>query len=133
MYFDPAIFKYPAVEYIPLYPQTLALEPHWTGSSTERVSLYVFQDEESLQEELGRLGLPLATPVNFTQDLVLLTLGYQVTHAYYRGYITILLGNPLPDGYHIARVPRRYFYKDRIHFALYSGKAEKLAWANITL
>lgn len=133
MYFDPAIFKHPAVEYIPLYPETLALNPYWTEKSTERVSLYVFQDQEALAEELRLLRLDPATQVNFAQDLALLTLGYQVNYAYYRGYATFLLGNPLPGGYHLSRITRRYFYKDRIHFALYSGKAEKLAWANIAL
>jgi hypothetical protein len=95
----------------------------------------VFQEEEALEEELRRLGLTQLSEiqVNFAQDLVLFTLGYQVTSAYYRGYTTILLGNPLPGGYHLSRISRRYFYKDRIHFALYSGQAEKLAWANIVL
>lgn len=133
MHFDRDVFKYPAVEYIPLYPYTLALQREWPGGSPEQVSLYVFRDQESLQSELSSLGITFAGEVNFGNYLVILTLGYPITHAYYRGHTVILLGNPLPGGYHIARIPRRYFYKDRIHFALYGGKAEKLAWANIVL
>ena len=41
MPFDRRIFKYPAVEYIPLYPLTLALEPSWTVP-IDRVLLYFF-------------------------------------------------------------------------------------------
>ncbi len=132
MPFDRRIFKYPAVEYIPLYPLTLALEPSWTVP-IDRVLLYVFLDRETLDQELNRLGLVLATPVDFSQKLVLLTLGYQVTSAYYRGYTTILQGEKLPGGYHIAAIPRGYFYKNKIHFILYDENADKLAWANIDL
>lgn len=132
MPFDRRIFRYPAVEYIPLYPLTLALEPTWRLPS-DRVLLYAFLDDESLQEELDRLGMVLTTPVDFRQKLVLLTLGYQVTSAYYRGYSTILQGEPLPGGYHIAAIPRGYFYKNRVHFALYDKDANKLAWVTISL
>ncbi|NLG85970.1 MAG: hypothetical protein GX489_01920, partial [Firmicutes bacterium] len=126
------IFKYPAVEYIPLYPLTLALEPNWKPSDG-RVNLYVFTNKDDLEQELIRLGIVLTTSVDFSHKLVLLTIGYQVTSAYYRGYTTILQGEELPGGYHVAAIPRGYFYKNRIHFALYDKNARKLAWANITL
>ena len=132
MPFDRRIFRYPAVEYIPLYPLTLALEPAWKPPD-DRVLLYVFLDKDSLQQELQRLGIVLTTPVDFSQKLVLLTLGYQVTSAYYRGYTTILQGESLAGGYHIAATPRGYFYQNRVHFVLYDNNATKLGWANISL
>ena len=132
MPFDRRIFKYPAVEYIPLYPLTLALEPNWK-SPDNRVLLYVFTDNDTLRQELVRLGIVLTTSVDFSHKLVLLTLGYQVNSAYYRGYTTIVQGEELPGGYHIAAIPRGYFYKNLVHFALYNKNAHQLAWANINL
>ncbi|MGI6604790.1 MAG: hypothetical protein ACOX2S_07130 [bacterium] len=133
MEFDREIFKYPAVEYIPLYPYTLGLEPNWASGRPDQVTLYVLQDQAAFAEELARLGITYSEPVDFSRYLVLITLGYEITGAWYRGYLTILLGNPLPGGYHIARIPRWYFYKDRIHFALYSDEGKKLTWTNIGL
>ncbi|NMA55353.1 MAG: hypothetical protein GX952_05410 [Firmicutes bacterium] len=132
MSFDRRIFKYPAVEYIPLYPLTMFLEPNW-GPPDQSVSLQVFKDNNSFAAELKRLNLVLAPTVDFSHKLILLTLGYEITSAYYRAYTTILQGMPLPGGYHVAAVPCGYFYKDRIHFVLYSDKAAKLAWVNIRL
>ncbi|MGI6129667.1 MAG: hypothetical protein ACOYEO_06210 [bacterium] len=132
MPFDRRIFKYPAVEYIPLYPLTLALEPNWQSPS-DRVLLYVFTDNNALELELARLGIVLPTSVDFSQKLVLLALGHQVKSAYYRAYTTILQGEELPGGYQIVAIPRGYFYKNRVHFALYDKDASKIAWANISV
>lgn len=132
MPFDRRIFKYPAVEYIPLYPLTLALEPQWQSPS-DRVSMYVFGDADALEIERARLDIVLPTAVDFNQKLVLLVLGYQVKSAYYRGYGTIVQGDELPTGYHMVAIPRGYFYKSRIHFALYNKNAHKIAWANMVL
>lgn len=133
MEFNPDIFKYPAVEYIPLTITTLALNPAWAPERPDQVTLFVLADEAALQEELTRLGIPPAGQVDFTRDLVLLTLGYQLGAAYYRGQETILLGEPLPHGYHLSTIPCHYFYKDRIQFALYNSDGGILARASLKL
>jgi hypothetical protein len=130
--FDPRIFRYPAVEYIPLYILTLVLEPSGKPADS-RVSLTVALTNADMQKKLRPLNIKLPSQVDFRQKMLLLALGYEIKSAYYRAHHTILQGKPLPGGYHIAVIPSGYFYKDRIHFALYDQNAEKLDWVNIKL
>ncbi len=132
MPFDRRIFRYPAVEYIPLYPLTLALEPAWKPPD-DRVLLYVFFRQGLSAAGTSASWHSIDHTGGFQPKVGFADPGYQVTSAYYRGYTTILQGESLSGGYHIAAIPRGYFYKNRVHFVLYDNNATKLGWANISL
>ncbi|HKM39915.1 MAG TPA: hypothetical protein VJ036_06580, partial [bacterium] len=77
MSFDPRIFRYPAVEYIPLYILTLVLEPSGKPADS-RVSLTVALTNADMQKKLRPLNIKLPSQVDFRQKMLLLALGYEI-------------------------------------------------------
>ena len=132
MSFNPNIFKYPAVQYIPLAIKTLERDLNW--QQTGRLKVKVWQEQVGYNNDLNVLQIPRppATP-DFMTQVAVLVVGGQVKDVKYRGYTVYLVGEDTPRGYHLFNLPRHYFYKQRLHFAFFVHSGERLAWDNITL
>jgi hypothetical protein len=90
--------------------------------------------ERSMEEGLSRQPYPLpTTPIDFNERVLVLVTGGQVEEVKYRAHTVYLVGKRVPGSYHLFTLTRRYFYKQRLHFAFFIHSGERLAWDNIVL
>jgi hypothetical protein len=129
--FNEKIFKYPPVQYIPLAIYTLERDTMGSSNSTQA---RVWQDQRSMEEDLSRQPFPLpTTPIDFNERVLVLVTGGHIDEVKYRAHTVYLVGKRIPGAYHLFTLTRRYFYKQRLHFAFFIHSGERLAWDNIVL
>jgi hypothetical protein len=136
------LYEHPIVEYIPLQVTTLSLGPfppeipHRTQAVkpaliallsptiwTETISAYGFT--------LPLLGtLPsVDTPLHERHDLTFLAVGFKVAAGIYRARKVSLVSSQVGPVYHLFLLPRKYFYKPSLDFAVYTSLGAVVAEA----
>lgn len=133
--FSPNIFKHPPVQYIPLAVHTLQRDTGWQPAGNHhQPRVKVWQEKAKMDQDLVGLGIPLPTPpVDFRARVVVLVTGALVQDVKYRAHTVYLVGKKVTGAYHLFSLTRRYFYKRRLHFALFAHTGKRLAWDNIFL
>lgn len=125
-------FPYPPVEYIPLTVTTIA-RGRLTGPGAALPGPALLVEAawgEGWRNMLkARYGICIGNPNAVgSGDLVMLAVNVEVVDAKYRGTRVTMIGIPRPGTYHLFSVPRKYFYKPRLFFEVYSPGEERLAW-----
>ncbi len=128
-----SIFKYPAVEYIPLYLTTIRKRYDWRYPIEEEM-IIVYEQQEYFIKKLASYNIKLPTN-KLTEDDILFvgTLNFNVNEIAYRGNKITLLGETTKNMYHLFTLPKKYFYKTLLHFEAYNQQGEKAAIFNINL
>ncbi|MGM0409695.1 MAG: hypothetical protein ACQEQF_02940 [Bacillota bacterium] len=119
------IFKYPAVQYIPL--QIIDLTE---GKSSPDLStrFYIFKKEENskLNFRLKNLSIKKEYVIK-NNELAILIINARVYYIKYRGYEVIMVGERKKARSIVFKITKKYFYKDRLFFSLYDYQdAEKI-------
>jgi hypothetical protein len=115
------IFKYPAVQYIPLERYDEVSGNYTKSSDLARINIYTYQEQEELERRLGYLGYN--DNYNIKQgQLGILIRNARVNLIQYRGFEVIMVGNPAPGTYQVFKINTAYFYKDKLIFTLYDGE-----------
>ncbi len=118
------IFKYPAVQYIPLnrYNEKIRSTNRTTGKT--RAYVYNYMENEDLKKKLRYLQFNGDYNIN-KGELAVLILNGKVNLVQYRGYEVIMVGKEIPGTYHLFTVTTEYFYKDKVIFLLYNGETSE--------
>ena len=118
------IFKYPAVQYIPLERYDEIHGNLDRSSDLARIYIYNYQEEEELRRRLGHLGYNENYTIKRGQ-LGVLVRNARVDLVQYRGFEVIMVGQQNPGTYQLFKVTTAYFYKDKIIFTLYDGDSSR--------
>lgn len=118
------IFKYPAVQYIPLdrYNEKIRSSSRVTGKT--RAYVYNYLENEALNKKLSYLQYDVNYNIS-KGELAVLVLNGKVNLVQYRGYEVIMVGKEIPGTYHLFTVTTNYFYKDKVIFILYNGETSE--------
>ncbi len=118
------IFKYPAVQYIPLdrYNEKVRNTDRITGNT--RAYVYNYMENEDLNKRLRFLQFDSSYNIN-QGELAVLILNGKVNLVQYRGYEVIMVEKKIPGTYHLFTVTTSYFYKDKVIFILYNGETSE--------
>lgn len=124
------VFEYPAVEYIPIFVQTLGV---WRAPAAAATGpkLVVAEHPGRLQDLLVRLGIAVALPaIDWSRDLVVLALNVTAGECFYRDYKAILLGAAQPGAVQLFLLDTERMYKDSVQLVLHDAAGEVQATAN---
>lgn len=119
------IFTHPMVEYIPL-PFKIIKEGRREQGRQSRI--YVVKDLKELVPLAGEIEVSYKKRVLF-----LLLLNAEIHLLKYRGYNVTMIGERREGYYQVSMLSCEYFYKDRLHFLLFSPLGERMAQKIITL
>lgn len=114
------IFKYPAVQYIPLDRYNEKVRNTDRTFGTTRAYVYNYKENDDLKKRLNYLQLDENYNIK-KGELAVLILNGKVNLVQYRGYEVIMVGKEAPGTYHLFTVTTKYFYKDKVIFILYNG------------
>lgn len=127
------IFPRPAVEYIPLYLETLGQGEIKTGPVPTGLVIMETSAEAvaRVKQFLGEdFSLQLPEEEGY---LLVLASNLYVTLARYRGFVVTMVGEQRPGQFHLFRLTKKYFYKNKLFFEVYNVAAERLTWASYQL
>lgn len=123
--YNDEIFKYPAVQYIPL--QIINLKQ---GNCSQKLStrfyIYLANDNIELNDRIKRFGIE--SPYIIEEGkLAVFVINGVVELVKYRGYEVIMVGRKEKMICSLFKLSTEYFYKNRIFFSFYDGiTAEKI-------
>jgi|SRR5690554_1857987 len=121
------IFKYPAVQYIPLDLYNESFFPLNIASNNIKLYLYTETENEELRRRLRSLEIDENHNIA-TENIGILLLNGKIELIKYRSREVTMVGRPKPGKYHLFSITSKYFYKDRLIFTLYDGVSnERLA------
>ncbi len=118
------IFKYPAVQYIPLNRNNEKISSTNRTTGKTRAYVYNYMENEDLKKKLRYLQFEGDYNIN-KGELAVLILNGRVNLVQYRGYEVIMVGKEIPGTYHLFTVTTEYFYKDKVIFILYNGETSE--------
>lgn len=125
------IFKYPAVQYIPLDRYNEKIEETERSLGSTRAYVFNYMENERLNRKLNFLQYKEKYTIDKGELAVLVKNG-KVNLVQYRGYEVIMVGKELPGTYNLFTVTTKYFYKDQVIFILYNGEtSERLDIAHV--
>ncbi len=113
------IFKYPAVQYIPLRRNNEKVRNIDRITGKTRAYVYNYMENEDLNKKLRYLQFDGNYNIK-KGELAVLVLNGKVNLVQYRGYEVIMVGKEIPGTYHLLTVTADYFYKDKVIFILYN-------------
>ncbi len=119
--YNDEIFKYPAVQYIPLSKYN---EKSGTISglfNKTQFTIYDYNEENELNNKITRLGLTKNYNMKNNQ-LAVLVLNGEVDIIRYRGYEVTMVGYKRPGHFQLFKVTTEYFYKDWLSFIFYNNE-----------
>ncbi|NLM97776.1 MAG: hypothetical protein GX175_09255 [Halanaerobiaceae bacterium] len=125
------IFKFPAVQYIPLdrYNEKIGQTDIRNGAA--RVYVYTYKENNDLNRRISFLNQAENYSIPRGQLAVFIK-NARVNLVQYRGYEVTMVGREIPGTYQLFTVTTQYFYKDRIIFILYNGEtSERLDIAHV--
>ncbi|MEJ6950635.1 hypothetical protein [Natronospora cellulosivora (SeqCode)] len=118
------IFRYPAVQYIPLSLKNSRIKKTERTSRVISFSIFSYEERRELEKRLKRLNLK--EEYHFNEDeLVILVNNYEIDIIKYRGHNIIMVGERKPNTYHLFTITRKYFYKNNLAFILYDGSSSE--------
>jgi hypothetical protein len=117
------IFKYPAVQYIPLEMQS-SMNKQFSPQGKLDLKIYNSSNENLLNNKIKRINFKTKYKISQNQLAILIINGY-VDIVKYRGYEVYIVGYVKPGTVNLFKVTTEYFYKDRILFAFYDGTDEE--------
>ncbi|MFW6035742.1 MAG: hypothetical protein ACOCRZ_05750 [Halothermotrichaceae bacterium] len=119
------IFKYPAVQYIPLDKyNTLSKNNNPNINSNPHMKLYTDNENNNLNKKLSYLGITQDYNIKKNQ-LGLLIHNAEVDIIQYRGHEVIMVGKKKDNSFEVFTITKKYFYKDSLGFILYDGTNSK--------
>ncbi|MFP4660611.1 MAG: hypothetical protein ACLFPF_00305 [Halanaerobiales bacterium] len=125
------IFKYPAVQYIPLDRYNEKTWDTKRTSGTTRANVYTYLEEERLKKKLAFLQYNENYSISKGELAVIIKNG-TADLVKYRGYEVIMVGEVESGTYQLFTVTTKYFYKDQVLFILYNGEtSERLDIAHV--
>lgn len=128
-----SIFKYPAVEYIPLYLTTIRKRYDWHYPIEEEM-MFVHEQREYFIQKLASYNIHISTNKIVEDDILFVgILNFDVNEIAYRGNKITLLGETQKNMYHLFTIPKKYFYKTQLHFEAYNQHGKKVALFNTAL
>jgi len=127
-----SILRYPTVEYIPLYPQTVA-RGQLNAPSRQVAGVVICGDSKCWNIIRERYHLNPEISPDTTGHLLVLTVHFIAEDIMYRGHSVIMIGSSRKSWYHLFHIVTRYFYKQHLHFELYEHNGARLAWENFDL
>lgn len=125
------IFKYPAVQYIPLNRYNEIIKNTDRARGKPRIYVYNYKESASLNDKL--VFLEYQNNYSIDQgELAILIVNAKVNILQYRGYEVITIGKKSSGTYQLFTTTTEYFYKDKVIFILYNGKtSERLDIAHV--
>lgn len=121
------IYKYPAVEYIPLYPRLLAGGVlMFTDCSNGAPGIRIADSAAAWQEISGQYGINPDCPVNFTTDFVVLILHCAVKECKYRDRQVNIVALAAPGSFQVFSLTKRHFYQSSLEFILFYPDGTRL-------
>jgi len=118
------IFKYPAVQYIPLDRYNEIIKNTDRNRGTTRAYVYNYMENNDLKKKLSYLQYNDNYNIQ-KGELAVLILNGKVNLVQYRGYEVIMVGKKLPGTHQLFTVTTKYFYKDKVIFILYDGETSE--------
>lgn len=118
------IFKFPAVQYIPLDRYNEKIEQTNRISGNTRLYIYNYMEKDEFQDRLSFFNLNQKYIIN-KGELAVFINNAKVNLVQYRGYEITMVGREEPGTYQLFTVTTQYFYKDKIIFTLYDGKSSE--------
>jgi len=125
------IFKFPAVQYIPLdrYNEKIGQTDIRPGAA--RVYVFSYKEKNELNKRINFLN-PAENYSIEQGQLAVFIKNAKVNLVQYRGYEVTMVGREIQGTYQLFTVSTQYFYKDRIIFILYNGETiERLDIAHV--
>lgn len=119
------ILHHPMVEYIPLPFKVVKEGQKKRGGQT---LLFIDKERENLYPFVGEIEAP-----SKEKALYLLLFNAKVKLFKYRGYIVTIVGERQEERYQVCQLTCKYFYKERLHFVLFSLDGEKMAQKTIII
>lgn len=116
------IFKYPAVQYIPL--NLYDMQKGNYSYSRKNVNFNIFSPPENweLNIQLNKIAPENNNYIIKKQQLAILILNGIVDIIKYRAHEVLMVGNIKPGKYQLFKITDRYFYKRKLLFSFYNGK-----------
>lgn len=118
------IFKYPAVQYIPLDRYNEKVRDTNSDLGNTRAYVYNYMENDELNKKLNYLRFNEDYNIN-KGELAVIIMNGKVNLVQYRGYEVIMVGKKVPGTYHLFTVTTEYFYKDKVIFVLYDGETSE--------
>lgn len=122
MDFPTAVCTFPAVEYIPLYPEVLAERP----TAADSPAIYVVESPQ----KAGSLaaGVPEALFTAWPRNRVILICRcFRPDRIYYRGNTVKIIAENAPGRVFVAAIESGFFYKDWLSFEAHLVSGNRLA------
>lgn len=118
------IFKYPAVQYIPLTLKNSQIKKRKRMSGIRNFSVFNYEERNTLEQRLEVLDYN--KEYDYEQDqLAIIVYNYIIDVIMYRGQEVIMVGEESPNTYHLFSVTRKYFYRNNLGFILYDGESSE--------
>ncbi len=118
------IFKYPAVQYIPLRLYKSRKGNNSFNLSTPRIEI---KDDYTNHKTYNLFFLRLSFKNNREGFLKIRIYNGEIDFIKYRGHEVFMVGKPATGKYHFFQVTKKYFYKRRLIFTFYNkDTGEKL-------
>ncbi|MCF8002381.1 MAG: hypothetical protein K9K76_11070 [Halanaerobiales bacterium] len=119
------IFKYPAVQYIPLQLYKIINGNYPYPGKKPRFNIYTPENNNELNLQLNKINSDIRNYNIAQQQLAILVLNGIIDIIKYRAYEVFMVGSIDPGNYYLFKITNEYFYKDGLIFTFYNGEDGK--------